>query len=97
MKTLNAVLILLIFILVYCPSECFEISNCCLTEGGGGDRVKETTRTSVYPNAYPIYKKKRPAAKIYKGYSTGDPDFVAVNINVHIFLPSADDFSMTVA
>lgn len=26
--------------------------------GGGGDRVKETTRTSVYPNAYPIYKKK---------------------------------------
>lgn len=58
MKTLNAVLILLIFILVYCPSECFEISNCCLTEGGGGDRVKETTRTSVYPNAYPIFKKK---------------------------------------
>lgn len=97
MKTLNA---LLIFISAYRPSEYL-----LLNEGGPGGGGEDTTRTSVYPKVSLILKKKGDrrlknimgVLQALSAVSTSENFYDCQNQSkVNIFLPSANDISMTV-
>lgn len=55
-------------------------------KGGGEGGVKDTTRTSVYPKASLIFKKRRPAAEKYNGVLRATLKIIGRRLPFFVFL-----------